>query len=157
MDRQVVQSAYERLGYCLGWRFMMSPASSFENARLAVIGLNPGGARVHGSDWSFEEGNAYWRESWGGQAPGYDPLQVQVRTLAALAGADEESTFAAQFVPFRSPDWASLEHKAEAVAFAKDLWRWRLSATGLSGDYFASDCVHRQPVPQIVSVKFSTG
>ena len=28
---------------------------------------------------------------------------------------------------FRSPNWSSLDHKAEAVAFASGLWRWVLS------------------------------
>ena len=66
MTRDEIEAEHERLGYKIGWRFMMCPESAFWTAPLIVVGLNPGGRERHGPDWSSEDGNAYWRESWEG-------------------------------------------------------------------------------------------
>jgi hypothetical protein len=130
VNRDSIQTEYDRGGYGLGWRFMMSPEASFGTATLAVVGLNPGGSRAHGTDWSYEEGNAYWRESWGGQPNGCAPLQRQVQGLAALLGRTEANTFAAQFVPFRSPSWDALPNRWAAEQFAENLWSSLLATPG---------------------------
>lgn len=130
MNREMIQTEHDRGGYGLGWRFMMSPEQSYATATLGIVGLNPGGSKAHGTDWSYEDGNAYWRESWGGQPKGCAPLQLQVQRLASLLGRSEADTFAAQFVPFRSPSWDSLPNRAAAAIFAEKLWATLLAEPG---------------------------
>jgi hypothetical protein len=126
LNAELIEAEYKRRGYRLGWRFMMSPERMLQTASIAVVGLNPGGRGVHGPSWSQERGNAYLIEDWAGHPPGYAPLQVQVQKMCALAGSDIQTTFAAQFVPFRSPRWADLPNKNEAVKFGRSLWSWAL-------------------------------
>lgn len=130
MNREIIQSEYDRGRYGLGWRFMMSPEASYSASSMAIVALNPGGSKAHGTDWSYEAGNAYWRESWRDQPAGCSPLQRQVQGLAALLGRSESDTFAAQFVPFRSPSWDMLPNRSEAVAFAERLWTSLLATPG---------------------------
>ena len=127
MNAEIIQAEHDRLGYTAGWRFMTAPERNLSTSTLAVIGLNPGGSRPHGPTWSQEDGNAYFIESWGGQAKGADPLQRQVRRmLEMLAVRDPHQVFTAQFTPFRSPSWSDLDRRAEAIAFSEMLWRWAL-------------------------------
>ena len=128
-DEPIVQAAaiekeYRRLGYRYGWRFMTCPQARMESARLLLVSLNPAGRQVHGPAWSQETGSAYRVESWDGLAAGTAPLQPQVQLLFDLLGLNDEEVFSAHYVPFRSPSWADLEHKAEAETFAKQLWLW---------------------------------
>ena len=60
------------------------------------------------TEWSQERGNAYYTESWDGQAPGQDKLQVQVQALVKAVGEDKDSVLAGCFIPFRSPTFADL-------------------------------------------------
>jgi hypothetical protein len=126
MNREQIDSEYRRLGYRLGWRFLMGPMRTLTTARVAVISLNPGGDRPHGPDWSSEDGSAYRIEAWRWygrhQIPGRDPRQDQVQRLCALLHVLPDDVLAGQFVPFRSPDWESLPNKPEALAFARRLW-----------------------------------
>ena len=124
MTRDEIEAEHDRLGFEIGWRFIMCPEATLARAKLVVVGLNPGGHERHGSDWSREDGNAYWKESWGGRAPGADPLQRQVQRLAAFVGVSVEEVACAQFVPFRSNSWSDLSRRDEAVTFARHLWRW---------------------------------
>lgn len=124
MDRNTIEHEYRRLGYRLGWRFMTAPTRNLERAAVAIITLNPGGTAPHGPDWSAETGSAYVAESWDGRPTGADPLQRQVQRLCAVLGTTPDDVFSAHFVPFRSPDWASLPRRPDAVAFARRLWAW---------------------------------
>src|SRR4030095_2650416 len=74
-----------------------------------------------------------WRIRGGrSHAPGEAPLQVQVRRLFRLLAAaqggqttgDEllNTSLAAYFVPFRSPQIRALAHRRESLAFATKLW-----------------------------------
>lgn len=127
MNQNDIDLAADRLGYDLGWRFMMCPEGTMRTATVAIVGLNPGGRKRHGPTWSSEDGNAYWTESWGGQVAGMDPLQRQVQQLAAKLEAGPKDLFAAQFVPFRSNSWSDLTSPREAVEFARHLWTWTLA------------------------------
>lgn len=127
MDQNEIDLAADRLGYDLGWRFMMCPEAAMRTATVAIVGLNPGGHRRHGPTWSSEGGNAYWTESWGGQVAGMDPLQRQVQRLAGKLKAGPQEVFTAQFVPFRSNSWSDLANRREAVEFARQLWAWTLT------------------------------
>jgi hypothetical protein len=127
MTPEAVQTTYERLGYTAGWRFMTAPAANMVSSSVALVGLNPGGSAPHGPRWSQEEGSAYVIESWGGQAPGTDSLQRQVKLMLATIEEDPHRVFSAQFVPFRSPSWDALQRPQEAVAFSRELWAWTLS------------------------------
>jgi hypothetical protein len=127
MNQNDIDLAADRLGYDLGWRFMMCPAAAMRTAKVAIVGLNPGGRKRHGPTWSTEDGNAYWTESWGGQVAGMDPLQRQVQQLAGKLSAAPPDVFAAQFVPFRSNSWSDLANPRAAVEFARQLWIWTLA------------------------------
>ncbi len=131
MTPQDIQREHDRLGYGLGWRFLTGPAFNLTQARVAIVTLNPGGARnIETSDaerWSSERGNAYCVESWGASAPGLDPFQVQIKRLAMLLQVRLSETLSAHFVPFRSPDWKSLTRREEAAVFGLRLWRWALA------------------------------
>lgn len=127
MNQNDIDFTADRLGYDLGWRFMMCPEAMMRTAAVAIVGLNPGGRRRHGPTWSSEDGNAYWTESWGGQAVGMDPLQRQIQQLAGKLKVGQQDVFAAQFVPFRSNSWGDLTNHREAVEFARQLWTWTLA------------------------------
>tara|TARA_R110002074_G_scaffold106309_3_gene229447 strand:+ start:4654 stop:5307 length:654 start_codon:yes stop_codon:yes gene_type:complete len=123
-----IQRAYEaRLqqnpsGRPLGWRLLYSPRSVLEGARVAFIGLNPGGSTVdpeHGV-FSSERGSAYRREveNWGASSQ----LQDQVLELFRRLNVSPEEVLAGNLVPFRSPSEATLEDAPGAIAFGKTLW-----------------------------------
>ena len=117
-----VEAAYQRLGYQVGWRFMTCPERQFDDPEVLVVSLNPSGRVEHGPRWSQEEGSAYVVESWDGQAPGADTLQVQVQRLIKHLGSNFSRVASAHFVPFRSQRWSDLSHPVEAVQFARGLW-----------------------------------
>jgi hypothetical protein len=123
-----IQRAYEvRLqqnpsGRPLGWRLLYSPRSVLEGARVAFIGLNPGGSTVdpeHGV-FSSERGSAYRRdiENWGTSSQ----LQDQVLELFRRLNVSPEEVLAGNLVPFRSPSEATLEDAPGAIAFGRTLW-----------------------------------
>lgn len=125
-----IQAAYDRLGHEWGWRFMATPARTLgPQTDLAVVALNPGGATYSPPVVSVEEGNAYRIERWDGSRD----IQVQmVRMYKELATrwprpvtADElmDSSLAAHFCPFRSPNWNSLASRSQSIEFSRELWR----------------------------------
>lgn len=102
---------------------------------LSSVSTREGGGprddyKYHGS-WDSPNGNAYFLEKWGANG-GETSIQRQVRAWHTLLGLDADESFCAQFVPFRSPDWASLSRKEEAVGFATRLWAWTLSMSPAS-------------------------
>lgn len=117
-----IEAEYRRLGYQTGWRFMTCPERQFENPEVLLVSLNPSGRVEHGPRWSQEDGSAYVQESWDGQAPGTDTLQVQIQRLVGHLGVTFDKVASAHFVPFRSQRWADLARSAEAVQFARELW-----------------------------------
>jgi hypothetical protein len=127
MTPDMIEAEHNRLGYTLGWRFLMAPERNIASSEVAIIALNPGGTRRHGTSWSQEDGNAYLMEPWGGKSPGTDPLQRQVQRLCQVLNVDPDKTFTGQFVPFRSNSWSELPRRDEAVAFSRRLWRWALA------------------------------
>lgn len=129
MTRDDIEREHNRLGYNIGWRFITCPEGIFWNASVILVGLNPGGRKHHGPDWSSEDGNAHWVESWGGMPAGTDPLQQQVQRMVDMLGLTREEIGSAQFVPFRSNSWSELAHRDEAVAFSRRLWSWALERT----------------------------
>jgi len=126
MTPQDIDREHDRLGYVLGWRFMMAPERNLRTSKIALILLNPGGSKYESSAWSQERGSAYVIERWKEMNPGQESLQVQVQGLCRVLNVDASETFSAVFVPFRSRNWQELSRQDEAVAFAKTLWRWAL-------------------------------
>lgn len=131
-----IQTEYERLGYELGWTFMMSPEQSLKDATIALVGLNPGGGRSiadrdFGSIWDCPRGNAYFTERWGPDNT-KTPIQHQIKAWHDALDVGGHETFCAQFVPFRSPDWAALPRKSDALAVAGRLWSWALTVSPAS-------------------------
>lgn len=119
-----IEAAYAVSGNHLGWRLLSSPATVLEGAKVAFIGLNPGGNAVHPghAEFSMSSGSAFAVEEWAGHPPGQSPLQRQVLTLFDGLGVEPEKVLAGNLVPFRSPDWASLENPHEALRFGCKLW-----------------------------------
>ena len=121
-----IECRYRDGAYKLGWRLLYSPAIVLESARLAFVGLNPGGrARPNGhAEFAMPSGSAYAVESWKGKPPGTAPLQRQVLSLFEMLGETPENVLAGNLVPFRSPGWSDLpgDRKA-AVEFGQHLWR----------------------------------
>lgn len=114
----------------LGWRLLYSPRQVLDGARVAFIGLNPGGRSVdptHGK-FSAESGSAYRSEieNWGASSA----LQDQVIALFQRLQVSPEDVLAGNLVPFRSPDEASLPDAPQAIAFGRNLWREILRKVG---------------------------
>jgi hypothetical protein len=131
---ECIQAAYERLGHQWGWRFMATPARTLSaETDLAVVTLNPGAAIYNPPVVSVEEGNAYRIERWEGNRN----IQIQMgRMYEELAArwprpvtATElmDSSLAAHFCPFRSPNWRALASRSESIEFSRQLWRYVLA------------------------------
>lgn len=127
-----IATAHDRLGHRLGWRFLYGPRRTLSpHARLAFVGLNPGGGVFEPPEPSVEEGNAYRVQQWRNQ-PGPTPLQVQIRKLYQRLSARMDGprgweqlmdeTLAANACPFRSASWDTLAAKAESLRFSRELW-----------------------------------
>lgn len=107
----------------LGWRLLYSPERVLTGARVAFIGLNPGGSIVnpaHG-EFSSEKGSAYRKdiEDWGVNSG----LQDQVIELFRRLGVEPEEVLAGNLVPFRSCGRKSLRRPSEAIQFGVGIWR----------------------------------
>lgn len=120
-----IESAYLDGGYTLGWRFLSSPLATLNSSKVALLGLNPGGNSVEPFHPSFscEDGSAYVIESWGNRPAGTSPLQHQVRKLFAALGLEPSRVLSGNIVPFRSPNWAALPNRTEALLFGESIWR----------------------------------
>jgi len=135
-ERDDLAADYARLGYRHGWTFLMTRAARLRDARVAFVGLNPGGGGA-GDDHPYEEtwdqplGNAYFVESWGPNGS-LSPIQRQVQAWHTMLGIGADESLCAQFVPFRSPDWHRLDRKEEALAVAARLWRGVLDVSPAS-------------------------
>ncbi len=122
---QRVEAAYLEGGYGLGWRLLTSPAKTLLGAKIAFLGLNPGG-NTQSSSHDFlttESGSAFENESWAGAAPGQSRLQKQVRALFSFLNVNPTDVLSGNLVPFRSRNWACLPNKKQALTFSKGLWR----------------------------------
>ena len=129
LDASDIQAEYDRLGYDLGWTFMMTPAARLHDAKVCLVGLNPGGGDPGDHLWSVEEGNAYFRQRWGKDKSSYSSLQLQIHELARLCGVGEDEMLAAQFIPFRSRSLRSLAQQQSAFEFGRKLWAWVMAST----------------------------
>lgn len=121
-----IEQEYVAGGYGLGWRLLYSPAKTLCGARVAFIGLNPGGRGEcpDQAKFAMSSGSAYEDEVWEkGCDPGESPLQRQVRMLLKLIGEQPSEVLAGNLVPFRSPDWKTLPNRESALRFGKSLWR----------------------------------
>lgn len=112
----------------LGWRLLYSPEHVLTKARLAFLGLNPGGSFVnpaHGV-FSMASGSAYDRnvEAWGTSSV----LQDQVVALFQRLGVQPDEVLAGNLVPFRSPSEDSLRDSAGAISFGRSIWSKILAA-----------------------------
>ena len=63
-----IEGRYHALGFTLGWRLLYSPEDVLENARIAFIGVNPGGdyAPPDHAEFAVPSGSAYDMERCGG-------------------------------------------------------------------------------------------
>lgn len=136
-----IQEKYSDLGYALGWRLLYSPEAVLERARVAFVGLNPGGdhAPADHAEFAMESGSAYAQERWG-KPPGQSRLQCQVLRLFEIVGEPPADVLAGNLVPFRSPSWEMLGSKDQALRFGRGIWDEILAHTkpqlviGMGGD-----------------------
>jgi len=115
-----IKREYERLSHQLGYRFLLSSKDTF-NSDVIFLNLNPGGDRVYPDQPadSCENGPAYLTESWGNNLkPGQSSLQIQVQNMlreisGKMPGKRDllYDSMIAYFIPFRSPDYKSLQKK----------------------------------------------
>lgn len=134
--RETIQAEYERLGYSKGWTFMGVPEANIGRARVVIVGLNPGGGGAgdgyaYQGIWDLPAGTGYFDERWGPD-DSFSPIQLQVKAWHSSLKIEPEDSLCAQFVPFRSPNWSSLQRKDEAIDFSNRLWTWLLSETPAS-------------------------
>lgn len=106
----------------LGWRFLYSPKRVLSDAKVAFLGVNPGGSTLnpnHGV-FSAELGSAYRRdiEEWGKSSS----LQDQAMALFQRIKVVPEDVLAGNLVPFRSPDESGIKKDKAAIAFGTKLW-----------------------------------
>jgi hypothetical protein len=118
-----IQREYDQLGYKLGWSLLACPWANLEKPDVALITMNPGGSVPEDPRLSNEKGSSYLLESWLGRKPGEATLQRQVQGLYSVAGVNPNEVLAGYLVPFRSPSWAILERRHEALRFGVNLWR----------------------------------
>lgn len=141
-----IECAYRASGNQLGWRLLASPPYVLDRSEVAFLGLNPAGRiRPHDhAEFAMPSGSAYVVEQWAGHPPGRSPLQRQVRALFAGLAVQPEDVLAGNLVPFRSPNWASLENRKEAMKFGVEIWRELLAHTrpkliiGMGGEVTAA-------------------
>lgn len=94
-----------------------------------MIATNPGGHKPEDPILSVEDGSAYETERWEEQPAGQERLQRQVLRLFEIIGERPSDVLSGYLVPFRSRSWAKLPFQAEALAFAKPIWKALLSAS----------------------------
>lgn len=128
-----IDQAYADLGHEYGWSFMATPAERLRSARVAIVGLNPGGGGPgdtyhYGHFWDSVGENAYFDEKWGPDDTD-SPLQVQVKEWHRLLELEPNDPLCIQFVPFRSPSWNSLPEKEKSLEFSRSLWKWVLEVS----------------------------
>lgn len=128
-----IQAKYIALGHKWGWSFLAGPEAELYSAQTIIVGLNPARAASdslddYGFHWDVPEGNVYFSKDWGGIAE-YSPLQKQLHRWHELLGLDPLQTIGANFVPFRSRNWAELVSLDESVQFAQKLWRDVIAVT----------------------------
>lgn len=127
---RMIEEAYRRLGYELGWRFLNTPKSTFSSkTRMVFMGLNPGGDSFYPPAPSVERGNAFRVEKWPGNGPSHQREVQNLFHKIAIASAYPgggtalmDETLTSNFCPFRSPSWDALPKKIEAIQFSNQLW-----------------------------------
>jgi phosphoglycolate phosphatase-like HAD superfamily hydrolase len=119
-----IENEYAAKGYKLGYRLLYSPENVLQGARVAFLGLNPGGRErpTNHAEFAMEHGSAYVQEDWG-SGPGKGKLQRQVQTLFEKISEPPEGVLAGNLVPFRSPSWDSFPNRQEALKFGKLIWK----------------------------------
>lgn len=128
-----IPEKYDALEFRSGWTFLCCDEDRLNDARIAIVGLNPGGRDDEGSyDSLWSSGNnPYYAEYWGGKdANGkdlYDRLQLQIQKWHDLAKIGPDDSFCAHFVPFRTRDWKGVKdhahREADVLKFSRDLWK----------------------------------
>jgi len=120
---KVIATEHARLGHSLGWRLFTSAVRNIESAKIALVTINPGGAVYESPKFSSERGNAYAVEEWADHRAGQAIIQRQVRRMFDVMGEDLDAALSGYLVPFRSPNWRSLQRKQDSLSFGQQLWR----------------------------------
>jgi hypothetical protein len=122
MTRADIQAEYNRHKFTHGWEFAKTPIARLYTANTVIIGLNPGGSSTD-SHWDCEQGNDFFLGSYGDR---WRVIQTQVKILHEILQIDQDQAFIAQFNPFRSVDYKSIENPEISTDFANKLWDWVL-------------------------------
>lgn len=120
-----IREEYRRRGDRLGWRLLASPEACLDKAKVVFLGMNPGGSRPRPdhAEFAMPRGSAYETESWKDAPPGCSKLQKEVRALFGLLKERPEDVLAGNLVPFRSPNWKSLQDRQGALNFGISIWK----------------------------------
>lgn len=115
---QVIDQKYRELGFEKGWTFLACSEARLHDAKIGLVGLNPGGGGVgdeyaYAGNWSCNE-NAFYDEP--------SRHQAQIQEWHRILGVHKDETLCAQFIPFRSPNLNRLSNQDEAIAFSRELW-----------------------------------
>ncbi|MBA3810049.1 MAG: hypothetical protein H0X27_00075 [Caulobacteraceae bacterium] len=126
MDRTeaqaLIEDAAKEFDNGLGWSLLYCPWANLSKSEVALITLNPAG-HERSTGVSVEEGSAFVHQDWLGKGVGRESLQLQVKQLCDIAAVDPDEMLAGCLVPFRSPSWAELPRREEALRFGVSLWR----------------------------------
>jgi hypothetical protein len=133
-----IETAEIRLGHRLSWRFLTTPSRTLSSSTdIAFISQNPGVSEIldNYERESSEKGSAYICEKWkwnsNSNSFSYSYLQEQVQELfrqiaETIHTLDYQSLMnkclMAYYIPFRSPDFESLNQPKESQNFAFRLW-----------------------------------
>jgi hypothetical protein len=125
-----IEAKYAELKYDRGWRFFFSPRSTLKaNCGLLLVGLNPAdrvGFEPKAMP-SSEEGNAFRLRAGIASVLYAERVCDIFQKLAAILGEPWEPlmdrTPMSNFCPFRASGGLPKEHRAEARAFSRALWR----------------------------------
>ncbi|MFL4470018.1 uracil-DNA glycosylase family protein [Tateyamaria armeniaca] len=145
-----IEAAYQKTENRLGWRFLYSPACVLSGAKVAFVGLNPGGSEAPDdhAEFAMANGSAYRGESWTNQPEGRSRLQLQVLRLFEQLRVQPEDVLAGNLVPFRSPTWSELRDKRFSMQFGRELWSDVLERTSPS----LIVCMGRQATTELSGV-----
>lgn len=78
MNAADIQRAYVDLGYKQGWTFLLCPEARLDDARVAIVGLNPAGTYEGDGQWDCPEGNVFYTQRSANEDRDYSPIQHQI-------------------------------------------------------------------------------
>src|SRR4029450_10019422 len=99
-DAAAIEAKYRDLKYQKGWNFLACREEPLRHAKVAIVGLNPGGGGARDDGYR-------WRGVWSCTNNSYcndeSRLRDQVREWHRLLNVDSQASLCAQYIPLPSP------------------------------------------------------